>query len=126
MTDEQKIAEGYRLLNSVNDYVAKCFSVAWRWMPNRMSMGDRRIVEQMLKDTDQECVRDAFLEARAQNKESLAYVRTVAKGMYEKKSIKKNIQAHEKIKKEEQGEIYNSEIHGKLFELKNKMSIKEQ
>lgn len=125
MTDEQKIAEGYRLLNSVNDYVAKCFSVAWRWMPNRMSMGDRRIVEQMLKDTDQECVRDAFLEARAQNKESLAYVRTVAKGMYEKKSIKKNIQAHEKIKKVEKQEPYDFTQDKEWQELKNKMSIKE-
>jgi hypothetical protein len=92
MTDEQKIAEGYRLLNSVNDYVLKCFSVSWHWIPSRVSMGDRRLVEQMLKDYGQETVRDAFLEARAQAKETLAYVRACCKGIHEDKSKKKFIE----------------------------------
>lgn len=104
MTDEQKIAEGYRLLNSVNDYVLKCFVVSWHWIPSRVSMGDRRIVENLLKEYGQETVRDAFLEARAQGteKENLAYVRACCKGIHEQKSKKKFIEKHEEVKREEQ------------------------
>ena len=117
MDDEQKAIEGYKILNSINDWVTKCFTVAWGTIPSKITMGDRRIVEQLLKDTDndQQIVRDAFLEARAQKKESLAYVREIVKNSYQKKITQKNITEGEKIKKEDE-KTWNPKTDGSLLE----------
>lgn len=120
LPDEDKMKMIYDLLRMVNDYTVKCFGY-WGWLPNRITLGDRRICEQILKDCgwDNEILRDAFIEGKAQGKENLAYVRTVAKNLYEKKSIKKHIDKHEEIKKEEKTMTYNFADDKEWQELKN-------
>lgn len=124
LPDEEKMKIIYELLGLVNDYITKCFG-HWGWMPSRITLGHRRICEQILKDCngDYEVLRDSFIEGTAQEKESLAYIRTVAKGIYQKKSIQKNIQAHEELKKEEKQTPYNFANDPDWQKLKNKMKI---
>lgn len=99
MTDAEKVKEAYALLRSVNDQVVRFFTVAWGTIPSSITAGDRMIVEQMLKSFCYEAVRDAFLEARAQGKQSLSYVRTVAQNMNEKIMVERSVkEAKEKAK----------------------------
>ena len=125
MTDEDKIKQAYGLMRQVNDWVAKCFSISWNWPLNRISAGDRMIVDKMIGEYGKEIVRDSFLEARAQQKESLAYVRKVAKNLYEEKQKQVHIEQHEKLKKEDSvGEIYSLEKDGSLIEMLNDFAKK--
>lgn len=101
MTDAEKIKEAYALLRSVNDETVRFFTVAWNTPHNQITAGDRMLVEQIRKNCCYEAVRDAFLEARAQKKESLAYVRTVAESLHTKYSIEKNLKDHNKIKQQD-------------------------
>lgn len=101
MTDAEKIKQAYALLRSVNDETTRFFTVAWNTPPNNITAGDRMLVEQIRKNCSYEAVRDAFLEARAQKKESLAYVRTVAESLHTKYSVEKNLKDHNKIKQQE-------------------------
>lgn len=125
LPDEEKMKMIYDLLRMVNDYIVKCFGY-WGWMPSRITLGDRNICEQILKDCnwDNEILRDAFIEGKAQGKETLAYVRTVAKNIYEKKAVKKNREEHEELKNEEKQAPYNFANDEDWQKLKNKMSIK--
>ena len=70
----------------------------------------------MLKDYDYESVRQAFEESVAQNKMTLAYVRTVARNVYEKNTIKRYTDTHEIIKQEDK-KRYNPAIDGSLLEI---------
>jgi len=101
MTDAEKVKQAYALLRSVNDEITRFFTVAWNVPPNNITAGDRMIVEQMRKNFCYEAVRDAFLESRAQKKESLAYVRTVAESLHTKYSVEKNLKEHSKIKQQD-------------------------
>lgn len=101
MTDSEKVKQAYALLRSVNDQVTRFFSVAWGTIPGNITAGDRMIVEQMLKNCSYEAVRDAFLEARAQGKQSLSYVRTVAESLHTKYSVEKNLKEHNKTKQQD-------------------------
>lgn len=100
MTDDQKIQEAYKLLRSVRDKVAKLFSVAFNRV-NNITVGERIIVENLVKQYEYETVRDAFLEAVAHGTQELAYIRKVCVGLHEKKVLKEEKEKHAEIKKQD-------------------------
>ena len=102
MTDTEKIQKAYELLRSVRDAATRLFGVSWgEGYAQQMTAGDRVMVEQLMKEYDYDAVRDAFQESRAQKKQTLAYVRVVAKSLHEKRVIEKNLDQHYKMKAEE-------------------------
>lgn len=101
LPDEEKMKMIYNLLDMVKDYGLICFTAGWRRIPSTISLWDREKVNKMINEYGKEAVRAGFVAARDNGAEKLNYVETVARGEYEKKSIKKNLDQHEEIKKEE-------------------------
>jgi hypothetical protein len=107
LPDEEKLKMIYELLTMVNDYALKCFVAGWRKLPSTISIWDLEKVRKMILTYGEESVRDGFIAARDNGVEKLIYVENVARSSYEKKSVKKNIQQHEELKKEDTQKFWN-------------------